>query len=317
MVFYKFEQLKNDIQRKIQMAKQRDNSNDTSNMNKSADASATPTAAESGKQSLEDRSHQGLAYSLSPIEINNLQQVLSNIRYILTKLGRTINYLEALQAGFKRYQLKLEITKNTIAPSKNKLAPNVKQIIEQQRIESLNQTYQSPSQFKMNELDKTYQPNKKHISWKTWVADEKKTFKSKVLCMNNELKLGKAQSKLQSVNIQKLLIEFPLEERLRIIFNQNKVMAKQWKEDFDKQRMINVPTIICRICHREIFADLAQPHNKACLDRNIKSKSHKDLNTQFLNLQSRATEIIIFLQKINLNTPEFRNIPRTSNLFQA
>tara|TARA_B110000285_G_scaffold155004_1_gene172958 strand:+ start:277 stop:471 length:195 start_codon:yes stop_codon:yes gene_type:complete len=64
------------------------------------------------------------------VEINNLQHVLSSIRYILTKLGRTINYLEALQDGFKRYQLKLEITKNTIAPSKNKLAPNVKKIIE-------------------------------------------------------------------------------------------------------------------------------------------------------------------------------------------
>lgn len=108
------------------MAKQRDNSNDTSINNKSADASATPTAADSGMQSHDDRSHQGLAYSLSSIEISNLQQVMSSIRFILTKLGRTINYLEAIQAGFKRYQLKLEITKNTISPSNHKLAPNVK-----------------------------------------------------------------------------------------------------------------------------------------------------------------------------------------------
>lgn len=161
------------------------------------------------------------------MEINNLQHVLSSIRYILTKLGRTINYLEALQDGFKRYQLKLEITKNTIAPSKNKLAPNLKKIIEQQRtLESLNQTYQSPSQFKMNDLEKTYQHNKKHISWKTWAPDEKKVFKSKVLCMSSEMKLEKAQLKMQSVNILKLLTEFPLEDRLRIIFNRNKVLAK-------------------------------------------------------------------------------------------
>jgi hypothetical protein len=112
--------------------------------------------------------------------------VTSKMRYIFSKLGRTINYIEALQAGFKRYQLKIEMAKNTISATNNKLAPNLKKIIEQQqRRDSLNQTYNAPSLFKMDALEKTFK-EKKEVTYDNFVPIEKKMFKSKVTSLNNE-----------------------------------------------------------------------------------------------------------------------------------
>ena len=41
----------------------------------------------------------------------------------------------------------------------------------------------------------------------------------------------------------KLSNEFPLEERLKIIFNYHKFINKKWKETYDDERNKNVPCI--------------------------------------------------------------------------
>jgi hypothetical protein len=65
------------------------------------------------------KSHISHNYSLSQFEICNLKHIFNEIRYILTKFGRSINYIDKLQAGYKRYLLKLEMNKAPQTKSPN------------------------------------------------------------------------------------------------------------------------------------------------------------------------------------------------------
>ena len=58
-----------------------------------------------------NKSHISHSYSLSQLEICNLKHIFNEIRYILTKFGRSINYIDKIHAGYKRYLLKLEMIK--------------------------------------------------------------------------------------------------------------------------------------------------------------------------------------------------------------
>lgn len=95
------------------------------------------------------------------------------------------------------------------------------------------------------------------------------------------------------IEIEKILQEFPLEDRLRIIFNYHKLICKKWKEDYENNRVKSMPSVLCRMCNREFYADMSDLHNKNCIDKNMKIKAQKDLNTEFILLSNRATEVMI------------------------
>ena len=95
------------------------------------------------------------------------------------------------------------------------------------------------------------------------------------------------------VETMKIMKEFPLEDRLRIIFNYHKVICTKWKEEFDVNRVKNMPTIVCRICNRVFYADMSELHSKNCIDKNKRVKAQKELNTEFIVLSTRATEVMI------------------------
>ena len=78
---------------------------------KSADgATSTKTPTDSVSPRLESETQTAKQnYSLSSIEIWNLKFIFFNLRYIFTKFGRVINYQEKINAGWKRFLLKLEM----------------------------------------------------------------------------------------------------------------------------------------------------------------------------------------------------------------
>jgi hypothetical protein len=45
---------------------------------------------------LDERSLKSQSYSLSQLQISNLKHIFNEIRYILTKFGRSINYIDKL-----------------------------------------------------------------------------------------------------------------------------------------------------------------------------------------------------------------------------
>ena len=75
------------------------------------------------------------------------------------------------------------------------------------------------------------------------------------------------------VETEKILKEFPLEDRLRIIFNYHKLICIKWKEEYDVKRVKNMPSIVCRICNRDFYAEMSELHSKNCIDKNKKIKA--------------------------------------------
>ena len=50
---------------------------------------------------------------------------------------------------------------------------------------------------------------------------------------------------------------------------------------------------MCRICEREVFADLEHIHTVKCDAKIKKSLAQKDINTAFRNLYNQATKLIV------------------------
>jgi hypothetical protein len=113
-----------------------------------------------------------------------------------------------------------------------------------------------------------------------------------VVCLNFNKEKNNNQV-FHVIEIEKILQEFPLEDRLRIIFNYHKLICKKWKEDYENNRVKSMPSVLCRMCNREFYADMSDLHNKNCIDKNMKIKAQKDLNTEFILLSNRATEVMI------------------------
>ena len=170
----------------------------------------------------------------------------------------------------------------------SKLAPGIKKIIEQHNsgpINSLSQT------SKFGQEDKT--EVKSTDSFRDFKKDEKRVFKSRYACLQVE------KDMFQPIETMNLLNEYPLEDKLRNIFNYHKQQAKKWKETFDKTRELNMPSILCRMCNRNFYADKLEVHNKNCYERNVKIQAQRDCNTEFITLSNLATEIIIQLERGN------------------
>ena len=73
--------------------------------------------------------------------------------------------------------------------------------------------------------------------------------------------------KIEKVNTQKMLDEYPLENKLRIIFNFHKQLSKKYKEIYDQRRSKEVPKEICIMCEHQVYADKIDLHNSACMAR--------------------------------------------------
>ena len=146
--------------------------------------------------------------------------------------------------------------------------------------------------------------------------DEKKMFKSRYQSLN-QANIDQKDG-FQSIDAQKLLNDFPLEDKLRLVLGYHKTITKKWKENYDKIRETNVPSIVCRMCDRNFYADKGQIHNKVCYDRQMKVMAQKDLNTEFISLSNLATEIMTDIRQNNvMQTPELRAHSKFGNILQT
>ena len=137
-IIQKFETLKQDLNRKIQIAQQKDQEPANENScNKVLDSVENKTTT-SG-QPEDAAGPYKISYSLSLAEINNLKFIFNQIRCILTRFGRILTYINKINSGRKAYLIKVEMQQQTRNPSSQgnngflKLPPHVKRIIEQQR----------------------------------------------------------------------------------------------------------------------------------------------------------------------------------------
>ena len=61
-----------------------------------------------------------------------------------------------------------------------------------------------------------------------------------------------------------------------------------------------MPVILCRICNREFYADKSEIHSNNCIEKNLKTKAQKDLNTEFITLSTKATEVMIQIERTSI-----------------
>mmetsp|Transcript_31751 Transcript_31751/g.48690 ORF Transcript_31751/g.48690 Transcript_31751/m.48690 type:complete len:89 (+) Transcript_31751:2334-2600(+) len=57
----------------------------------------------------------------------------------------------------------------------------------------------------------------------------------------------------EPINVEKLMGEFPLEYKLRVIAHQLELKTKKWKEDFLQNREKNMQVMVCNICSKTIY----------------------------------------------------------------
>ena len=75
---------------------------------------------------------------------------------------------------------------------------------------------------------------------------------------------SKEAAKSEKVNADKVLDEFPLKDRLKVVLQSNMLLASRWKEAFDVKRNATVPGVSCIICERKFFADSGTKHSETC-----------------------------------------------------
>lgn len=91
----------------------------------------------------------------------------------------------------------------------------------------------------------------------------------------------------------KILTDLPIEDKVTIIEHEHKKITSKWKKIYDEQRAKNIPTFTCRICERDVFADLEKIHTEKCDAKIKKSLAQKDINTAFRDLFNQATKLIV------------------------
>jgi len=107
-IIQKFEALKQDLNRKIQIAQQNEQEPSNENScNKISDSAENKTAT-SG-QPEDAASPNKMSYSLSSAEISNLKFIFNQIRCILTRFGRILTYINKINSGRKAYLIKVEM----------------------------------------------------------------------------------------------------------------------------------------------------------------------------------------------------------------
>ena len=85
--------------------------------------------------------------------------------------------------------------------------------------------------------------------------------------------MGSLEKKgFKEMNVMKILTDLGLEDKLNIVFNYNHVIARKWHQEYEQNRVNNIPHIICRICDREFYADKCELHNVNCLKKSSKIK---------------------------------------------
>ena len=91
----------------------------------------------------------------------------------------------------------------------------------------------------------------------------------------------------------KVLTDLPIDDKCTIIEHEHKKITAKWKKIYDEQRVKNIPTFTCRICEREVFADMVKIHTENCDAKIEKSLAQKDINTDFRNIYNEATKLIV------------------------
>jgi len=86
--------------------------------------------------------------------------------------------------------------------------------------------------------------------------------------------------------------------------NYHRQLIKKWKNNYDQQRMQNIPQILCRACNRQFYADMSLLHKKYCMDKMTKTKAQYDINYSFMNLSIKATQTMMEIQNNVPKTPK-------------
>ena len=55
---------------------------------------------------------------------------------------------------------------------------------------------------------------------------------------------------------------FPVDQKINIIFSYHKLQLKKWKAQYDKHRMQNIPSVLCRACDKQFYADMSELHSR-------------------------------------------------------
>lgn len=75
------------------------------------------------------------------------------------------------------------------------------------------------------------------------------------------------------IDLMKLMNSFPVDQKQNIVMNYHKQLIKKWKDNYDQQRMQNIPQILCRACNRQFYADMSLLHKQYCMDKMTKTKA--------------------------------------------
>jgi len=85
--------------------------------------------------------------------------------------------------------------------------------------------------------------------------DEKRLHPARVKALN---KTNLSQSStFEMIDLSKMMNLFPVDQKINIIFTHHKLLLKKWKAQYDKQRMQNIPSVLCRACVKQFYADMS------------------------------------------------------------
>ena len=98
-----------------------------------------------------------------------------------------------------------------------------------------------------------------------FIPDYKRLHKSRTIFMNQHM--FTEPTVFEKRELMNIFIEFPFEDKIKLIYNYNVQLAKRWKDQHENNRQKNVPSILCRICSHMFYADKSERHNTVCVKK--------------------------------------------------
>ncbi|CDW79969.1 kinase superfamily protein isoform 1 [Stylonychia lemnae] len=249
--------------------------------------------------------------------VKSLEIIFSQLRYLLTRFGRVINFVDALNQAYKRKQF-------TNSNSFKLQAPVIKRILEQESMggnDSDNNNYRgslgrrnlrSPSSnsshssnkysLSLASTNKETNQTRDNASTMTNYGGERYTYLKNQLMSKDGSVLN--QSLINQDKIREILEELTHGEKRHVFEKYMINLSQKWRDEYEDERKNKIPTIVCRVCSKDFYVDKQIEHSKYCVEKIAKQKEQYPQNQKFLEISNKLTECMVHVQKTNvMNTP--------------
>ena len=99
-----------------------------------------------------------------------------------------------------------------------------------------------------------------------------------------------------------------------VVKQQLQLQRAIWREQYDHEKALSVPTIVCRVCGLKFYADQSKKHSNFCIQKTEKLKEQRKLDQQFLQMSSKSTETMLIVQQENTKNQNIATLLQTPTL---